>query len=157
MRAGETASAVCAYADAVSHWRAALKLASADDQRLRAQLMERLGDASLLSAATPAEAAHHLQAALKLYAELGQEADAARVHARLVTVMSVRLVTVMSVLSMNPAPIDAGRAVSHSRRAEKLLATRSDPSAEGELLMGEALVAHAQFRPRTGWRPRNER
>jgi tetratricopeptide (TPR) repeat protein len=150
MRAGETASAVCAYADAVSHWRAALKLASADDQRLRAQLMERLGDASLLSAATPAEAAHHLQAALKLYAELGQEADAARVHARLVTVMSVRLVTVMSVLSMNPAPIDAGRAVSHSRRAEKLLATRSDPSAEGELLMGEALVAHAQFRTEDG-------
>jgi len=141
-RAGETAYAVCAYADAACHWRAALKLARPSDRRLRAQLLERLGDASLRSAATPVEAARHLQASLKLYTELNQEADTARVHARLVTVISL--------LSMNPATSDVGQAVSHSRRAEKLLAARADHSAEGELLIGEALVAHAQFRTKDG-------
>ncbi|MBV8454380.1 MAG: hypothetical protein JOZ29_19210 [Deltaproteobacteria bacterium] len=142
MRAGETAYTVCAYADAASHWRAALKLASAGDKRLRAQLLERLGEASLLSAATPAEAAQYLQAALKLYTELGQESDIARVHASLVTVISIT--------TMNPAAIDVGQAVSHSRRAEQLLAARADYSAEGELLIGEAMVAHAQFRTEDG-------
>jgi hypothetical protein len=142
MRAGETAYAVCSYADAATLWRGALKLASAGGRRLRAQLLERLGDASLLSAATPADAARHLQASLKLYNELGQESDAARVHARLVTVISL--------LSMNPATIDVGQAVSHSRRAEKLLAARNDRRAQGELLIGEALVAHAQFRTEDG-------
>lgn len=142
MRAGETAYAVCAYADAACHWRAALKLAGAGDKRLRAQLLERLGEASLLSAATPAEAARHLQAALKLYTELGQERDIARVHASLVTVISI--------MTMNPAAIDVGQAVSHSRRAEKLLAARTDHSAEGELLIGEAMVANAQFRTEDG-------
>ncbi|MBV8360730.1 MAG: hypothetical protein JO189_22765, partial [Deltaproteobacteria bacterium] len=142
MRAGETAYAVCAYADAACHWRAALKLASTGDIRLRAQLLERLGEASLLSAVTPAEAAHNLQAALKLYTELGQESDIARVHARLVTVIYL--------MTMNPAAIDVGQAVSHSRRAEKLLAARADRIAEGELLIGEAMVAHAQFRTEDG-------
>ena len=141
-RAGEAAYSVCAYADAACHWRAALKLASARGGRFRAQLLERLGDASLRSAATPAEAARHLQAALKLYTELGQESDIARVHALLVTVISL--------LSMNPATIDVGRAVSHSRRAEKLLAVRTDRSAQAELLIGEAIVAHAQFRTADG-------
>ena len=142
MRAGEAAFTVCAYADAACHWRTALKLASANDRELRAQLLERLGEASLHSAATPVEAAQHLQAALKLYTELGQEPDIARVHASLVTVISL--------LSMNPAAIDVGRAVTHSRRAEKLLAVRADPDAEGDLLIGEALVAHAQFRTDDG-------
>jgi len=140
MRAGEMASAVCAYADAARHWRTALQLVGARDRGQRAQLTERLG--ASLAAATPAEAAHHLQAALKLYAELGQDANAARVHARLVEVISL--------LSMNPAAIHVGQAVSHSRRAEKLLAARADPGAEGELLMGEALAAHAQFRTQDG-------
>jgi tetratricopeptide (TPR) repeat protein len=142
MRAGETAFTVCAYAEAACHWRAALKLASMGDSRLRAQLLERLAEASLLSAATPAEAAHHLQAALKLYTELGQEPDIARVHANLVKVTSL--------LSMNPATIGFGQAVSHSRRAGKLLTTLADHSAEGELLIGEAIVAHAQFRTEDG-------
>jgi tetratricopeptide (TPR) repeat protein len=142
MRAGETAYTVCAYADAACHWRAALKLAGPDDRRLRAQLLERLGEASLLSAATPTEAARHLQAALKLYTELGQKSDVARVHASLVMVISL--------MTMNPAAIDVGQAVSHSRRAEKLLAARADHSAEGELLIGEAMVAHAQFRTEDG-------
>jgi AAA ATPase domain len=141
-RAGEMAFAVSSYADAVCHWRNALKLVSPRDRKVSAQLMERLGEASLLSAATPAEAAHYLRGALKLYAELGEEADAARVHARLVTVFSL--------LSMNPAPIHVGQAVSHSRVAEKLLAIRADPGAESELLIGEALVAHAQFRTEDG-------
>nr|AEQ20518.1 putative ATPase protein [uncultured bacterium CSL144] len=142
MRAGEAAYTACAYADAACHWRAALKLASTGDRRLRVQLLERLGEASLLSAATPAEATHHLQAALKLYTELGQESDIARVHARLVTVISLS--------AMNPAAIDMGQAVSHSRRAEKLLAVRADQGAEGDLLIGEAIVAHAQFRTEDG-------
>jgi len=142
IRAGEMAYSVCGYADAVCHWRAALKLASAGDRRLRGQLLERLGEASLLSAATPAEAARYLQGALKLYTELGEEPDVARVHARLVTVISL--------LSMSPATIDVGQAVSHSRRAEKLLAARADRSAQGELLIGEAIVAHAQFRTQDG-------
>jgi tetratricopeptide (TPR) repeat protein len=142
VRAGEAAYAVCAYADAARHWNAALKLASIDDRKLRAQLLERLGEASLRSAATPAEAAQYLQAALKLYTELGQESDIARVH--------VLLVTVISLLSMNPAATDVGQAVSHSRRAEKLLATRANRSAEAELLFGEAIVAHAQFRTEDG-------
>jgi AAA ATPase domain len=141
IRAGEKASNAAAYADAACHWRTALQLVSARDRTQRAYLTERLGEASLGSA-TPAEAARHLQTALKLYAELGQEADAARVHARLVTAISL--------LSMSPAAIDVGKAVSHSRRAEKLLAIRADPAAEGELLMGEALAAHAQFRTEEG-------
>jgi len=153
IRAGETAFTACAYADAARHWRAALKLASIGDRGLRAQLLERLGEASLLSAATPAEAGHHLQAALKLYTELGQEPDIARVHARLVTArVQARLGTVTSLLSMNPATIDVGQAVSHSRRAGRLLATLADHSAEGELLIGEAIVAHAQFRTEDGMR-----
>jgi tetratricopeptide (TPR) repeat protein len=142
MRAGEMAYGVCAYADAACHWRTALQLVSARDRKLRAELMERLGEASLLSATTPADAARHLQAALKLYAELGQETDTARVHARLVLVISL--------LSMNPTSTHVGQAVSHSRRAERLLATRADPGAEGKLLIGEALVAHAQFRTDDG-------
>jgi len=51
---------------------------------------------------------------------------------------------------MSPEAIDVGQAVSHSRRAEKLLAVRADPGAEAELLTGEALVAHAQFRTEEG-------
>jgi tetratricopeptide (TPR) repeat protein len=141
IRAGERASHAAAHADAARYWRTALQLLNARDRRQRAQLTERLGEASL-SSATPAEAARHLQAALKLYAELGQEADAARVHARLVQAISL--------LSMSPAAIDVGKAVSHSRRAEKLFATRADPAAEGELLIGEAIVAHAQFRTEEG-------
>ncbi len=142
MRAGETASALGAYVDAASHWRAALKLASVRNRMLRAQLAERLGEVGLLSSATPAEAAHHLRAALKLYAEIGNPADTARVHARLVTVLSLS--------SMNPAAINVGQAVAHSQRAEKLLASRDDPIAEGELLIGQAFAAHAQFRTAEG-------
>jgi len=142
LRAGEVAFATCAYADAASHWRAALRLASESAPRLRARLLERLGEASLLSAATPAEAARHLQTALQLYTELRQEADAARVHARLVTVISL--------LTMSPAATDVGLAVSHSRQAGKLLAVSTDHNAEGELLIGEALAAHAQFRTSEG-------
>jgi hypothetical protein len=109
--------------------------------------MERLAEASLLSAATPAEAGRHLQAALKLYAELGREADTARVHARLVAVTSLPAVALSS---MNPSASDVGQALSHSRRAEKLLAASADPGTEGELLIGEAIVAHAQFRTESG-------
>jgi tetratricopeptide (TPR) repeat protein len=54
------------------------------------------------------------------------------------------------VQSMPSATFDVGQAVSHSRRAEKLLALRSDRNAEGELLIGEAIVAHAQLRTQDG-------
>jgi hypothetical protein len=142
MRAGEAAYAVCAYADAVRHWSATLKLASTGDRQLRAQLLEQLSEASLLSAATPAEAARHLQAALRLYTELGRESDIARVHARLVTVISL--------LTINPATLDVSQALTHSRRAGNLLAAHTDDSAKGELLIGEAIAAHAQFRTADG-------
>jgi tetratricopeptide (TPR) repeat protein len=138
MRAGEMAYAVCAYADAACHWRAALGLARANDKRMRAQLLERIGEACLLSSPSPEEAARQLRSALKLYSEIGGEHDIARVHARLVTVLSI------------PATINVGQAVSHSRRAEKLLAGRPDRASEGKLLIGEAIVAHAQFRTADG-------
>jgi predicted ATPase len=146
-RAGEMAYAVCAYADATSHWRAALTLAASGDRSLRAQILERLGETSLLSSPSLAEAARHLEAALKLYRQSGEQQDVARVHARLATVLSMRLVTVLSAAALAP---DAVEAASHSRRAEKLLAMRSDCTAEGELLIGEAIVAHAQFRTNDG-------
>lgn len=147
MRAGEMAYAACAYADASRHWRAALKLASIGDRKLRAQLTERLGEASLL-AATPAEAARYLQSSLRLYTELGQQSDIARVHAHLLTIVSLRKVgQSVSLLTMNPAAADAG---SDSQGAEKQLAARGEPGAEGELLIGAAIAAHAQFRTGDG-------
>jgi tetratricopeptide (TPR) repeat protein len=139
IRAGERAYAVCAFADAGVHWRAALKLAGMEqNQPARAQLLERLGDASLLGS-TPAEAARYLEAALELYGKIGQQQAAARVHARLVMV-----------LSMTSSTIDVGQAMSHSRRAEKLLEAKPGETAEAELLIGDAIVAHAQFRTADG-------
>jgi len=138
-RAGEMAYAVCAYADAASHWGTALGLADPANKIFRAQLHERLGEATVLSSATPSAAVQHFEGALKLYSAAGEEQDAARVHARLV-----------SVLSSPSATIDIGQAVSHSRRAEKLLAAVSNQIAQAELLVGEAIVAHAQLRTEDG-------
>jgi tetratricopeptide (TPR) repeat protein len=147
LRAGELAYAVCDYAGAASHWHEALSLAGRTNSSLHAQILERLAEASLLTSGSLAETARYLEAALKLYRESGKQHDVARVHARLATVLSMRLVTVCSATAVTP---DAVQAVSHSRRAEKLLAIRSDQAAEGELLIGEAIVAHAQFRTDDG-------
>jgi AAA ATPase domain len=147
IRAGEMAYAASAYADAARHWRAALKLMRVSERKLRAQLTERLGEASL-RAATPAEAARYLRASLKLYTELGQQSDVARVRALLLTIVSLRKVgQSVSLLTMNPGAADA---VCDSEGRQKQLAAPDEPNAEGELLIGAAIAAHAQFRTSDG-------
>jgi class 3 adenylate cyclase/tetratricopeptide (TPR) repeat protein len=91
----------------------------------------------------PADATSNLTAALELLQKLPDNAERIRHELPL----EIGLVTS---LSMTSATIDVGLAVSHSLRAEKLLASRSGSAAEGELLIGEAIVAHAQFRTQDG-------
>jgi tetratricopeptide (TPR) repeat protein len=147
MRAGQTAYGAGAYADAIRHWQAALRLVSDDERKLRAQLAELLGEASV-RAATLTEAVRYLQSAWKLYKELGESAGAARIQARLFTVLSLRhvgqAVPLLTMSHMAACKVPRGTVASTPPVAV------GDPGAEAEMQIGAAVVAHAQFRTEDG-------
>jgi class 3 adenylate cyclase/tetratricopeptide (TPR) repeat protein len=91
----------------------------------------------------PADATSNLFAALNLLQKLPDNAE--RIHRELT--FEIGLVTSLSVAS---ATTDVGLAISHSLRAEKLLSSHSGCTAEGDLLIGKAIVAHAQFLTQDG-------
>ena len=82
LRAGKAAEAVFAYEKAVAHWQAALTLMEeqgAEPER-RADLLRRLGNLMCVTGLDYGGGIDHLEMALKLYEELGQQERAAQLH-----------------------------------------------------------------------------
>jgi ATP/maltotriose-dependent transcriptional regulator MalT len=85
VRAGEAANAVFAYAEATSHWQAALALIEehgSSDER-SAGVLERLGDVLCVTSLDHAKGIEYLDRSLAIYSRMGRAQAAALVHVRL--------------------------------------------------------------------------
>jgi len=84
-QAGEAANAVFAYAEATSHWHAALALieehGSAGERC--AEVLEKLGDLLCVTSLDHRKGIEYLDRALRIYSRLGRAQAAALVHVRL--------------------------------------------------------------------------
>ena len=134
-RAGEAAVAVFAYEEAARHWQAALALMEAHEgdaeRERRAALLERLGTlVYVMGFDHYPEGIAHLERALKLYEELGQDERAARTHSRLGVV-----------LTSNAATMDVPCALRHFRAAEAVLGRGPEAAPLGHLYAGLATAA----------------
>jgi DNA-binding CsgD family transcriptional regulator len=85
VRAGEGANTVFAYAEATSHWRAALELMQehGTSPERTAPLLERLGELLCVTSLDHQKGIDYLSQALRLYSQIGRAEAAALVHIRL--------------------------------------------------------------------------
>ena len=85
VRAGEAANAVFAYAEATSHWHAALALAeeTGSSEERRAEVLERLGDLLCVASLDHRKGIEYLEQSLSIYSRIGRAQAAALVHVRL--------------------------------------------------------------------------
>jgi hypothetical protein len=109
------------------------------DVVLRARLLERLGDACLLSGAHVAEGIEWLERALSLYESERDDARAARVHTRLARN-----------LSAYPAAMDIESALAHAVAAGEILDTTDDRHVRAEVRVMHASIALYGRRNRDG-------
>ncbi len=130
VRAGRAANSVLAYEDALLHWQTALDLMEkngAPAQR-RAELLVELGDAA--ATADRPRSVEYLEAALRLYEGLGMMVNAAEVHTRLGTALSLI------------SPVwNIPRALEHLRKAETVLRQGPESASLGYLYIGLAMVS----------------
>lgn len=147
MQAGEAAYNMYWFEEASSHWRSACEIAQriGADKATTARVMDRLAEATLLTSTRPDQAAEHLQSALTLYEEAGMLEEAAGIHARLA-----------SILSIASSSIDVGRAKQHSVEAVGILDPNEPDQTSGESYISQSLVAHASFRTEEGLAASNE-
>ncbi|HEY6418371.1 MAG TPA: AAA family ATPase [Candidatus Binataceae bacterium] len=130
VRAGHAANSVLAYEDALLHWQTALDLmenSGAPAQR-RAELLVELGDAATI--ADRPKGVEYLEAALRLYEGLGMMVNAAEVHTRL-----------GSALSLISPVWNIPRALEHLRKAESVLRQGPESASLGYLYIGLAQVS----------------
>ncbi|MDP2948211.1 MAG: protein kinase [Chloroflexota bacterium] len=113
LQAAEAAGRVYAWEAAISHGEAALELMDEQggDLELRAQLLERLGDLIFVSGIDYERGIAHLERALALYEQLGQQRRVALVHSRL----GRNLVSFIELF------MDQERGVAHLRAAQAIL------------------------------------
>ena len=120
IRAGAAAGGLFAYADAISHWRAALELMAADplQQARRADLLERLSELLWLSNSDRQAQMRYLERALALYEGLGSHDAVARVRSRIAICAASKDVPVADEIDVS------GRVVEMSERTgNRTLAT----------------------------------
>jgi class 3 adenylate cyclase len=132
LRAGEAATAVFAWEQAAEHWQAALELMEEQgaEPGRRARLLERLADVMYVTGFDLPKGTGYLEAALKLYEELGQEKRAAQMHSRL-----------GRDLSTFPDTLDIDRALEHFRAAEAVLGQGEERAPLAALYVGLATAA----------------
>jgi DNA-binding CsgD family transcriptional regulator len=85
VRAGEAANAVFAYAEATSHWQAALALMQehgSPDER-SAEVLERLGELLCVTSLDHHKGIEYLEGSLRIYSRMGRAQAAALIHVRL--------------------------------------------------------------------------
>jgi predicted ATPase/class 3 adenylate cyclase len=109
------------------------------DTILRARLLERLGDACLLSGAHADDGIVWLGRALQLYQEHGDTLRAARVHIRLARN-----------LSAYPAVMDIERALEHAVKADAILVAHDNERLHAEVRAMHASIALYGRRNRAG-------
>ena len=141
LRAGEAAAAAFAYAEALAHLRSALELMEerAVEPERRARLLKRLGDVTFMSGIDFPKGVDYLEGALKLYQELGQVGEAARVHALL-----------GRTFTMYVGLVNGPRALEHYRAAEAVLAQGPEQASLGYVYAGIADIAYLAARPGEG-------
>jgi class 3 adenylate cyclase len=138
--AGEAALAGFAYDEAARHWEAVLELLEAvGDAEARAQLLARLGDLQFSTGLDPEGSVECLERALRLYEGLGQERQAADMHAR-----------IGRNLATFPATMDVPRALHHYQEAAAILTRGPARSALGYVVFGLASTALWAMRPEEG-------
>jgi class 3 adenylate cyclase/tetratricopeptide (TPR) repeat protein len=138
--AGEAAVAGFAYDEAARHWEAVLELLeAAGDAEARAQLLGRLGDLRFSTGLDPEGSVECLERALRLYEGLGQERQAADMHAR-----------IGRNLATFPATMDVPRALHHYQEAAAILTRGPARSALGYVVFGLASTALWAMRPEQG-------
>ncbi len=130
MAAGEAATGVMAWEEAIGHWEAAVEIMrdTGVDPDRRARLQERLGDALWSAVVDAQRGVDHLEEALATYVELGDERRAARVHGRLARVFS----------GIPYDHIDIHRANKHFDAALAVLGREPDSLALGAMLVVRA-------------------
>ena len=128
IRAGEAAEAVFAYDDALSHLRSALPIAEAHDHHdsQRAGILLRLGRIEVFFENRDQGVAH-LEIALKMYEQIGDDQHAGEIHSHL-----------GSVFGHFGPQVNVARALTHLQRAEVLLGQMSDKFSLGKLYWGLA-------------------
>jgi class 3 adenylate cyclase/tetratricopeptide (TPR) repeat protein len=110
--AGDAATAVLAWEEALVHWRGALEiLEEHGDPARQARLLERLGDLMYAAGFDLPEGIAFLERALPLYRQAGQEERAAQVHSRLGRYLSTFWGPTM----------DVSRGLEHLEAAERFL------------------------------------
>ena len=131
--AGEAAYRIFAYEDAILHWTAAEQLTEKlpEPNERRARLLERLGDALVLTGADQWTALQYLESALHAYESLNRPERAARVHSRLGIALSYQ----------GRPTCDLRGALSHYRAAESILSGSPDTTSLGLLHIGLAVTA----------------
>jgi DNA-binding CsgD family transcriptional regulator len=131
-RAGDSASAVLAYEEAVAHWRVALQHMErqAVEPEQRARLLERLGNLTYLAGIDYESGITCLEHALQLYEDGGRPDHVARVNLRLGIALSAM-----------PETWDLSRAMYHYRRAEAILSEGPPDAPLGYVYAGLAQVA----------------
>lgn len=131
-RAGEAANVLFAYAEASSHWRAALELVRAHgtSPERTADLLQRLGDLLCVTSLDHEKGLDYLEQARKLYEQVGRAESAALVHLRLGRHLS----------TMYDA-MDIERAREHFRAAETVLGQDGDAARLCAIYTGIAATA----------------
>lgn len=141
IRAGDAARVAFAYEEADSHWRAALELLEEHDSEplSRAGVLERLGDLMFVSDIDYPKGIEHLERALVLYEEAGEERKAAQMHSRLGRDLTSRV-----------GGQDIPRALEHFRAAEAVLRKGPERASLGYVYTGMASIAVSQSRTDDG-------
>ena len=131
VRAGEAAAAVFAWEEAAEHWEASLELMEDEgvEGMERAPLLERLGDLMYNSGINWERGIGHLEQALAIHEDRGDERRAAQIHSRL-----------GRNLSTYPDRGDIPKALGHLRAARVVLEKggESPPLAAVELGIAQA-------------------
>lgn len=141
VRAGEAASALFAYTEATSHWRAALELMQkhGTSAERTADLLLRLGDLMCVTSLDHQKGIDYLDESLRLYSELGKGERAADVHVRLGRHLS----------TMYDA-MDIERAREHFRAAEAVIGQDGDAARLCSIYTGIASTAMWSVRTAEG-------
>jgi tetratricopeptide (TPR) repeat protein len=143
IRAGEAAYSVFGFEEAASCWGAALAMTGNQNTSplVQARLLERLGNPGTVGDFDPAKSVEHLEAALRIYQDIGDVERAARVHTHLGHWMSTNLTA-----------MDIPKALSHYRKAEVVLNKRPERSSLGSLYTGFGAAAREAMQTKEGLR-----
>jgi len=143
IKAGEAAYSVFGFEEAASCWRTALAMTENQrtDPLVRARLLERLGDSTTVGDFDPAKCVEHLEAALRIYQDLGDVERTARVHTRFGHWMSSNLAT-----------MDIPGALVHYRKAEAGMKKLPERVSLGSLYIGFGAAAREAMQTKEGLR-----